>query len=429
MEDQQQPVEDDGCVSSCTLIDILQAAPGLAELLPPQGCKALAASCTSIRTWQRARVTVIRLTDPKDMALLQPRHWPRLMTVMYDNNNQHPGSGVARMDVERHLPATWTQHASVYLRSKFCDDGEVPMCHSLPINTIAVLVEPAGLQMLQQQDKRAHMGTLKNLMKQAAPYATDMVIAGDLGAPIVKIIAQHRWLCLTYVTLFGPSLIDAGVVSHLGQFVPQSTHAFQCAHCHFTPEACSSLSDKHWPGLRILDLSDCSLDAAAVHCLSKAVWSNLNILNLSQNLLDCSAVKHLVSARLLSLTFLLLRGTGLNAAAFESLSAGNWPRLSWLLLQDNHIDIQGIQLLMQGAWPRLQHLGLTHNMLDEGVYAVLEVRCWQQQCAGLVASDVKSPYRRSCAQAQDIAMSRSTGTTWPRLDKVTISFGTTYTDV
>ena len=113
--------------------------------------------------------------------------------------------------------------------------------------------------MLQQQDKRAHMGTLKNLMKQAAPYATDMVIAGDLGAPIVKIIAQHRWLCLTYVTLFGPSLIDAGVVSHLGQFVPQSTRMLQCAHCHLAPEAFGSLSDKCLSGLRFLNLSDCSL--------------------------------------------------------------------------------------------------------------------------------------------------------------------------
>jgi len=87
MEDQQQHVEDDYCVGSYTLFDILQAAPRLAELLPPQGCKTLAASCTSMRSWHRRRVTVIRLTDPNDMALLllQPQHWPRLLTVMYDS--------------------------------------------------------------------------------------------------------------------------------------------------------------------------------------------------------------------------------------------------------------------------------------------------------------------------------------------------------
>jgi len=75
MEGQQQHIEYDECVSSYTLFDILQAAPRLAELLPPQGCKTLAASCTSMRIWHRTRVTVIRLTDTKDMALLQPQHW------------------------------------------------------------------------------------------------------------------------------------------------------------------------------------------------------------------------------------------------------------------------------------------------------------------------------------------------------------------
>ncbi len=54
------------------------------------------------------------------------------------------------------------------------------------------------------------------------------------------------------------------------------------------------------------------------------------------------------------------------------------------------MNTQGMRLLMQGAWPQLQYLELTHNMLNEGVYAVLEVRSWQQR-AGIVVSDVKSP--------------------------------------
>ena len=93
----------------------------------------------------------------------------------------------------------------------------------------------------------------------------------------------------------------------------------------------------------------------------------------------------------------------------------------------NHINTQGMRLLLQGAWPKLQYLELTHNMLDEGVYAVLEVRSWQQQCAMIVVSDVKPAYRRNYAQAKDIAMSRSTDTTWPRLATVSVTFITTYT--
>ena len=106
-------------------------------------------------------------------------------------------------------------------------------------------------------------------------------------------------------------------------------------------------------------------------------------------------MKHLVPARLPSLRLLKLCGTGLNAAALRTLSAGSWPSLSGLYLQDNHIDTQGMRLLVQGAWPELHYLGLTHNMLDEGVYASLEVRCWRQQCAEMVVSEVKP---RSYAQ-------------------------------
>ena len=421
MEDQQQHNENDGFHSSYTVFDILQAAPRLAELLPPQGCKTLAASCTSMRTWYRARVTVIRLTDPKDMALLQPHNWPRLVTVMSDSTNDHLKlvSEVVRI---RSLPPTWTQLATVYLGAKCCSRG-ASICTSLPRNTVAVLIQPAGLHMLQQQDKRPHACTLKKLIRQAASYVNDVVIAGDLGAPITELFAQHRWPGLTHITMLGPGTIDADVVYHLGQFVSQSTQTFRCAHCHLTPEACSSLSDICRPGLSILCLSDCSLDTAAMHCLSKAVWSNLHLMDLSQNLLGDSGVGHLVSARLLSLRALSLRGTSLNAAALAALSAGNWPSLSHLYLQEDHIDIQGMQLLMQGAWPRLQHLGLTHHMLHEGVYALLEVRCWQQQCAEIV-SDMQAPYRLGYAQEKDTALSRLTGTTWPRLGTVAVSFDT-----
>ena len=237
------------------------------------------------------------------------------------------------------------------------------MCNSLPINTIAVLVQPAGLQMLQQQEKRQHMCTLKNLIKQAAPHATDMVIAGDLGAPILEMFAQRMWQCLRRVTMLESTTLDTDVVSRLGQFVPQSTHTLQCAHCRLTPEACSSLTEIYWPGLRALHLSDCSLDTAVMRHLSEAVWSNLKVLDLSQNLLGDLVVKLLVSAQLASLRFLYLFGTSLNAAALEILSAGSWPSLSHLYLQENHIDIQGMRLLMQGAWPGLQYLGLTHNLL------------------------------------------------------------------
>ena len=351
MEDQQHHIEYDDCVSSYTLFDILQAAPRLAELLSPQGCKTLAAACTSLRTWYRARVTVIRLTDPKDMALLQPQHWPRLVTVMMDSTSDHLKSEVDRPVVRQSLPATWTQLATVYLGANG-SGGMFVRPSSLPINTIAVLVQPAGLQMLQHQDKRPHVCTLQNLVRQAAPYVTDVVITGHLGAPILEMFAWHKLRqCPSSFTMLGPCILDAEAVFYLGQFLPRSTHTLRCAHCRLTPEACSSLGNTYWSGLRMLYLFDCSIDAAAVHHLSKTVGSRLVLLDLSCNLLSGLAVKHLVSANLLSLRFFHLRGTGLNAAALETLSAGEWPYLSNLHLQGNHIDIRGIWLLLRGAWP------------------------------------------------------------------------------
>ena len=148
------------------------------------------------------------------MALLQPQEWPCLVTVMLDSTSDRLVTMVDRVDVKYSLPAAWTQHATVCLGTK----GGAIMCDSLPINTIAVLAQPAGLQTLQQQDKRAHVCTLKNLIGRAAPHATDMVIFGNLGAHITQMFAQHRWLCLTSVTIHGPSTLDADMVSHLGQF-------------------------------------------------------------------------------------------------------------------------------------------------------------------------------------------------------------------
>lgn len=161
------------------------------------------------------------------------------------------------------------------------------MCNSPPIVTIVVLIQPAGLQTQQhllarvlQQDYWPGVYTLKNLMRKAASCSKDMVIARDLCAPITEMFAQDRWPGLTHVMMVGSGTIDADVVFHLGQFVPQSTRMLQCAHCHLAPEAFGSLSDKCLSGLRFLNLSDCSLEVAAMHCLSKAVWSNLNVLGL-----------------------------------------------------------------------------------------------------------------------------------------------------
>lgn len=297
---------------------------------------------------------------------------------------------------------------------------------------IIVLIQPAGLQIQQQllarvlqQDYRPGAYTLKDLMRKAASCVKDMVIAGDLCAPITEMFAQHRWPGLTHVMMVGSGTIDADVVFHLGQFVPQSTRMLQRAQCHLAPGAFGSLSDECLSGLRFLNLSDCSLGVPAMHCLSKAVWSNLNVLDLSQNRLSDSAVKLLVSAKLLSLRLLHLPGTGLNAAALETLKCRKLALFITFVSSGEPHRYQGMQLLMQGAWPGLQYLGLTHDMLDEGVYALLELRYWQHLWAGIAVSHAHPPHRHIYAPKNDIALSRSTGRTWPSLDTVAVSFVTT----
>ncbi len=74
------------------------------------------------------------------------------------------------------------------------------MCNSPPIVTIVVLIQSAGLQIQQhllarilQQDYRPGVYTLKKLMKKAASYSKDMVIARDLCAPITELPADGKF--------------------------------------------------------------------------------------------------------------------------------------------------------------------------------------------------------------------------------------------
>ena len=49
--------------------------------------------------------------------------------------------------------------------------------------------------------------------------------------------------------MLAPNTLDADVVFHLGQLVPQFTQLLQCAHCPLTPQAYSCPIDIYWPGL------------------------------------------------------------------------------------------------------------------------------------------------------------------------------------
>ena len=65
---------------------------------------------------------------------------------MLDSTSDHRVSEVDRIEVKRRLPAIWTQRASMYLGAGYHTRGQAPMRNSPPIDTIAILVQPAGLK-------------------------------------------------------------------------------------------------------------------------------------------------------------------------------------------------------------------------------------------------------------------------------------------
>ena len=65
-----------------SVMEVVQQAPRLMELLTPEGVKALTATCTQLRQDFRHRVTTIRMTNEQDQAMLFADKWPSLVMVV-----------------------------------------------------------------------------------------------------------------------------------------------------------------------------------------------------------------------------------------------------------------------------------------------------------------------------------------------------------
>ncbi len=64
------------------LIDVLHAAPRLAESLPSESLSPLAATCTSMRALVYSRVTTAVLTSKEDVNMLSKHHFPNLSMIV-----------------------------------------------------------------------------------------------------------------------------------------------------------------------------------------------------------------------------------------------------------------------------------------------------------------------------------------------------------
>ena len=65
-----------------TIFEVVQQAPGLMELLTPEGVKALTATCKQLRQGLRCSVTTSRIANHQATAMLHADKWPSLVMVV-----------------------------------------------------------------------------------------------------------------------------------------------------------------------------------------------------------------------------------------------------------------------------------------------------------------------------------------------------------
>jgi hypothetical protein len=155
------------------------------------------------------------------------------------------------------------------------------------------------------------------------------------------------------------------------------------------------------PGLRVLDVSYCSLCASSFSALVEATWPALNSLTADFNEVDFLAGSFLsihenpeelafgddAFAGFSELEELYLRDVPLDAYGAELLAWRHWPRLRTLRLRNARLEDDGAAELACGYWPALERLDLIDNAISTPP-TLEEVRAWAPALARLRTGEI-----------------------------------------
>ncbi len=411
--DTQQTTEQPECSNAqpippaVSIMEVVQQAPRLMELLTPECVKALTATCTQLRQDFRYRVTTIRMTNEQDQAMLFADKWPNLVMVVISTTVSNKG----HMSRKLFTPYLSEREWAIMVRIQVDESPGDPT--NWIFKQSVALVVTASHQSSQDMDTKAYGVALARLATEWVAKTRYIFVSLTSESACMnpfKHLHMGDWPCLERVMCLGQHGHELPVSCFWGEH-SSNLQIFKIMLCSLGADIMQSLVTT-CPHLFDLSLMCCKIDTPALACLNQARFSRLYSLNMSNTLLGWSGVQSLSSCDLPSLQTLTLNNINMSGLAAMYLAQGQWPKLKQLHLFDNQLNIEAVAYLVKGAWPLLQELGLSWTCVSEDAFDVLGVVDACKQLESTQPSNNRS--------YESILFLRSSFLVWPRLKALTI---------
>ena len=147
-----------------------------------------------------------------------------------------------------------------------------------------------------------------------------------------------------------------------------------------TPEGIKSLAGiLEWSNLKVLDISDNNISNQGLHILASGKWLLLENLNLRNTFITAEGMESLVSpSKCPNLKVLNLSDNSLQNEGLEVFSFAKWPLLENLNLKNTKIKETGIRGITKPKWPNLKTLDVSENFIYDTGLVILSSGNWPQ---------------------------------------------------
>ena len=355
LEDTANAVQVFHPANSAALLDVIQAAPAILDVLPTTALAALAGVSKGHCVQTSKQATSLTFSTQYAAPMLSSEPWPRLKKLrMVDIT---AGSVVA-IQHQACCPDTAIRNSTSHLKQ---------------------LTLAASLQQHCSSEQK-FISSLSSRRTTNTAAVSSMVAAGLEQLQALRIIGS----------------LHTSALQQIGSASYPALHTLQLSHVGMTAEGLRRLSQCWLPMLEVLDLTGNLLNRDAVPTLHGQHWPKLQTLTLAdnRNLLDffnfdavffstCSWLnlesldmshcplsfqRQVWPVRLPQLTSLTLAASwfGLGCDAMLIIVRAGMGKLTSLNLSHNKLDTEAVQILVTGEWPLLRHL-LLHGVLGDRV--------------------------------------------------------------
>ena len=392
-------------------MEVVQQAPRLMDLLTAECVKALTATCTQFRQDFRDRVTIIKMGNEQDQAMLHADKWPSLVIVVVSTTV----SITEQLTAAGNLVTSYLSDRewSTMVRIQVGESTDDPIgCRSGFKRTVALMIT-ASHQSSQNMDTKAHGIALARLATEWVAKARFICISMRSEPACMnpfKHLHMGDWPCLESINCLALCSNALPFRCFWGDS-SSNLQIFHLMQCSLGVDMIQSLVTT-CPHLRHVSLTGCNIDAAALACLNQARFSRLDYLSISITPLAWSSVRSLSNCDLPALQRLTLSNTNMSTLAAMHLAQGCWPNLTHLDLFDNQLNLEAVAYLIKGEWPLLQELSLLWTCVPEAAFAELGVADACKQFENKMSIN-RLPY-------MPISLLRSSSLVWPRLKALTV---------